>query len=354
MSRILFFDPICPAPYDQLTLSRQAMGGTEASVVRVAEALDASVVQHNRRQAEGRYCPPAARKDVEHVVVLRDPQLLPVVSQLYPNAKLSLWIHDLIDSGSKRAQRLAKVTSVLPKTAITIVCVSEFQRAQVEQLLGRQNDRRCICTHTIYNPIDEALNPDDTPVDRSKLVFFSSPDKALGYTLDAFRELRQQLPELRLCIANPGYLAQHSHTIPGVEWLGALPHASIIHQLRSALCVFYPNFLKPETFGLVFAESNAAGTPVLTHDCGAASEVLHDPAQTLPVSLRQRVYASCMRSVPSSFRARAAHSGHIFTPYLECIAAWRVGARPKVQADPRFRIGAIAKDWLAFFASRES
>lgn len=141
MSRILFFDPICPAPYDNLTLSQQAMGGTEASVVRVAEALDATVVQHNRLQAEGRYCPPVPRKDVENAVVLRDPRSLTVVSEMYPNAKLSLWVHDLIDPGSKRAERLAKVTAVLPKTAITIVCVSEFQRAQVEQLLNSQGDR---------------------------------------------------------------------------------------------------------------------------------------------------------------------------------------------------------------------
>lgn len=93
---------------------------------------------------------------------------------------------------------------------------------------------------------------------------------------------------------------------------------------------------------------------MLTHDCGAASEVLHDPAQTLPVSSRQRVYASCMRGIPVSFRARAARAGKVFTPYLEHIEAWRAGARPAVQADLRFRTSVIAEQWLAFFASRHS
>src|SRR5690348_10745745 len=57
MSPVLFFDPGCPAPYSRLTLDEAALGGTEATVVRIAEALDAVVIQHNRMQAEGRYRP---------------------------------------------------------------------------------------------------------------------------------------------------------------------------------------------------------------------------------------------------------------------------------------------------------
>ena len=45
MGLILFFDPVCERPYDTETLRRQAMGGTEATVVRVADALGAPVVK---------------------------------------------------------------------------------------------------------------------------------------------------------------------------------------------------------------------------------------------------------------------------------------------------------------------
>ena len=41
MSSTLFYDPLCAHPYDTDTLRRQAMGGTEATVVRVADALGA-------------------------------------------------------------------------------------------------------------------------------------------------------------------------------------------------------------------------------------------------------------------------------------------------------------------------
>ena len=53
--RIVFFDPMCPAPYSRATLDARALGGSEASAVRVAEALDAVVMQHCRHYAEGRY-----------------------------------------------------------------------------------------------------------------------------------------------------------------------------------------------------------------------------------------------------------------------------------------------------------
>ena len=69
MSAVLFFDPTCDRPYDTETLRRQAMGGTEATVVRVADALEALVVQHNRTTASGRYLPPRRDPAITHVVV---------------------------------------------------------------------------------------------------------------------------------------------------------------------------------------------------------------------------------------------------------------------------------------------
>ncbi len=53
MSSVLFYDPSCQRPYDTRTLAQQATGGTEASVTRVADALGAFVMQHNRTEAFG-------------------------------------------------------------------------------------------------------------------------------------------------------------------------------------------------------------------------------------------------------------------------------------------------------------
>ena len=110
MSAILFFDPVCARPYDTETLRSQAMGGTEATVVRVADALGALVAQHNRTSASGRYLPPRHDAAITHVIVNRDSRALPVVHELYPNARLYLWLHDRVRPGSKRTPRQTSST----------------------------------------------------------------------------------------------------------------------------------------------------------------------------------------------------------------------------------------------------
>ena len=54
MVPLLFFDPLCPRPYSAASLLEAGLAGTEASTVRIAEALDAWVAQHNRIHTEGR------------------------------------------------------------------------------------------------------------------------------------------------------------------------------------------------------------------------------------------------------------------------------------------------------------
>jgi glycosyltransferase involved in cell wall biosynthesis len=207
---------------------------------------------------------------------------------------------------------------------------------------------------TIYNPVDDTLRPAGTTVDPEKLVFFSSPNKGLDFALDAFGELRRALPQLRLLVGNPGYKQGDTTARPGVEFLGALPQARIHEQVRSALCTFAPNFVIPETFGLVFAESHALGTPVLTHDCGAAAEVVGDPQQLLPVSAAARRYEAAVRILPPGWRvgpARLAGAAGLFDAYLERIRNWRSGARPQAGPDPRFRLGLIREQWQRLLGS---
>lgn len=348
MRPTLFFDPSCRQPYDSRTLQQQAMGGTEATVTRVADALEALVVQHNRTEDYGRYRAPRKMPEIANVVINRDSRILPRIRELYPNARVYLWLHDRLKPGSKRAGWLATTADLLRETAATIVCVSNSQRAGVEAALGTMRLAESVHTRTIYNPIDDSLAPDGTSFDADKLVFFSSPNKGLTYTLDAFRELRRRMPGLRFVVGNPGYKVRRSIVIEGVEYLGPQPQARMHAEVRSALCTFFPNFVIPETFGLVFAESNALGTPVLTHDCGAAAEVVGDRNQILPVTPGQRAYEALLTHVPVGWRggpARVAALLGLFDAYAERILAWRSGARPRVGPDPRFRLAVVAAQW---------
>ncbi|HUN71547.1 MAG TPA: glycosyltransferase family 4 protein [Steroidobacteraceae bacterium] len=354
MSIIVFFDPTCRNPYDSGTLHREAMGGTEATVVRVADALGALVVQHNRASASGRYLPPRLDRAVTHVIVNRDSRALPRVRELYPNARVHLWLHDRVRPRSKRARRIAGDAGILRDLAVRVICVSDTQRHAVEAALRwmRVSDRVSACT--IYNPVDDDLQPDGSPIDDRKLVFLSSPNKGLNFTLDAFRAVRRAMPDMRLVVGNPGYKAGVATRLDGVEYLGPQPQQRVHAEARTALCTFFPNFVIPETFGLVFAESKALGTPVLTHDCGAALEVLGDPAQVLPLTAGKRIYEAVLGGCPPGWRrgpARAAAALGLFDVYVEHIRAWRAGARPVTGPDPRFRLSVVAQRWREMLAA---
>ncbi len=329
------------------------MAGTEATVSRVADALGALVMQQYRCVGEGRYIPPSRIQNVEQVVLLRDARRLKEMHDLFPHARLYLWLHDRIRPGRKHGRRLAAQAHLIRKLALTIVCVSDWQRRGAEGVLKRMPGCEHVRVRTIYNAIEDTLAPNGALVDPSKLVFFSSPNKGLAYTLDAFRVLRQSMPDLRLLVGNPGYKELPRIDIDGVEWLGALPNARILAEVRTALCVLHLNFVLAETFGLVFAEANAVGTPVLTHDCGAAYEVLADSRQILPVLPGQRTYERAARMLPLNWRAASAQCAAklgIFEPYIERIHAWREGERPRTGPDKRFRFSSIVERWRALLA----
>ena len=348
MAPLLFFDPLCPRPYGEASLREGGLAGTEASTVRVAAALDAWVAQHNRTATEGRYRPPSAVAHVRQVVVLRDPRALETVARLFPGARLTLWVHDRIEPGSSRARWFTAAAAELRALRPDIVCVSDYQRERVAATVAALPGCEQLAVRRIYNPVDDAVLPDATPVDRSKLLFLSSPNKGLRFALDAFAALRRRMPDLRLCIGNPGYKSFAAAPLAGVEWLGSLPHARVLAEARSALCAFSPNFVIPETFGLVFAESRAVGTPALAHDCGAAREVLGDPQQLLPVTWALRAYEAPLHRLAPRWRAAPALLADrlgLFDPYIERIGRWREGGRPQVGPDPRFRLSVVAAEW---------
>lgn len=310
---LVFYDPICPVAYSNDTLRHSPLGGTEATVVRVAEALGAEVMQHNRLTAEGWYQPPYESRGVRNVVLLRKVEELPKMREMFPNAKLHLWLHDLC------GRELIDHADKLVAAEATIICVSDFHLNQCKDILRQAGPLPGVTVKRVYNPIEEDLQPDATVVDPNKLVFFSSPHKGIAWTLQVFQYLRNVAPEMRLYVANPGYFTPEYPKPEGVVDLGPLPHHEVIKHVRSALCTFYLNNVFPETFGLVLAESNAVGTPVITAPIGAAREVLYHPSELLDVR---------------DYRA-----------VIQRVLAWRSGVRPRVRGKKEFRMDAVASAW---------
>jgi hypothetical protein len=94
---------------------------------------------------------------------------------------------------------------------------------------------------------------------------------------------------------------------------------------------------------------------VLTHDCGAAAEIVADPRQVLPVTFGIKAYETTLSNFSPRWRggpARIADRFGLFDAYIERIRAWRSGGRPSVGPDPRFRLTAVADQWRAMLGIR--
>lgn len=325
---LLIVDVACPKPYSARTLREVALGGTEATVVRIATGLargrQVTVAQRGRsfweRVGGVDWIPYEHKKEreapVENVVVIRSHKILKRLRRRHPDARLYLWMHCF------PGMRLRTFGRAAVEADATVVAVSDHHRRALRAFLEEHDPKaaRAVRIITLHNPIDDALRPDDTPVDRDKLVFLSSPHKGLEQVATVFERARQRLPKLKLYVANPGYLDWQVRLPEAMVPLGKLPHAEAMRHTRSAFCLFYPQSRFAETFGLVFAEANALGTPVLAHPIGAAEEVLaQDPSQLIDAEDPDAV--------------------------LERLVQWRQQGRPKVRADFRFGLEPVLRGW---------
>lgn len=326
MKVVLFIDEVCNKPYDPHVLATEALGGTEATVVRVAEGLAGTgivrviVQQHNRDEValfKARYRGDKDNREVapDYVISLRSPETLRRAKERFPRARHFLWNHDLMGVDTAKG--------IISQSGFEAIAVSNFHKTQIQQVLYPQGYDGQFPVKVIYNPIADDLAPDSTPVDPNKLIWMASSHKGLDYALAVFENLCNFNPEFNLYVCSPGYFPDPTSVPHSVRLLGALPHQSAIEHLRSSLLLLHVGFNFPETFGCILAEADAVGTPALAHSHGAAAEVLYHPSETL----------DCRN--PKSV--------------IDRVMAWHSGNRPKVKANPKFRLSAVIQSWKRLF-----
>lgn len=339
--KLVFIDPKCPRPYDPEVLATQGLGGTEATVVRIAGALSAehevTVFQHNRQSVwQGErglsFKPIAALEQdlarADHLVFIQKAQDLAKLRR-HSRGRWWLWLHNYVQ------EEVPLFWQDHLRYRLGIICVSRTHAEHTARYARRQphswlTARWALRGGLLYhhNPLNPGLGaPPDAAYDPYKLTFFSSPHKGLEQVVAQFRRIHEIEPRFRLHVADPGYLKnidsrQLDH--PGIVRLGSLPQTEVLRHVAESLCVFYPQTKRAETFGLVYAEANAVGTPVLAHDFGAAGEILvagNPPLDAADAEAVQRT-----------------------------LFAWQQGRRPAVSADPRFSVQQVSLGWNRFFA----
>lgn len=343
--KLVFIDPKCPTPYDGQVLLNRGLGGTEATVVRIAQALsrhhEVTVIQHNRKEAFAEnasleYLPSdrvlKAVKDADHVVFIQKAQN---ISQIAGNtkARLWLWLHNYLKD------EVPFFWQDHLRYRLGIICVSQTHAQHTLRhmrslpmywaslsWLGRGG----VCY--LHNPIDDSLQPDPSiERDPFKLVFFSSPYKGIEHVLAMFRAAYERDSRLKLYVADPGYIRNFDAATldaPGIIKLGSLPQREVLRHVRESMCVFYPQRKRPETFGLVYAEANAVGTPVLAHDFGAAREVLCDSNPPIDASRPEQV--------------------------LRTLAEWINSGAPQTTRRAEFSLTEVARQWEQFLQAPDA
>ncbi|MCP1200864.1 glycosyltransferase [Notoacmeibacter sp. MSK16QG-6] len=338
--RLIFVDPLCPRSYCPATIETARLGGTEATLLRIAMGLaedrDVVVCQNRRVGSETvdkvSFRPLAdiprhlGSKDL--IIVINSWKVALKLRRDHPDIRIVVWLHCF--PGRKHRHLGERIT----KAGIKTLCVSETHAETVRTFLGfSPGDSR---VSYIYNPLRESFRPVARPRDPNRLLFASAPHKGLTQVFEQFDTVRKKLgKELRLRVADPGYLAWETGIIPqGVSFLGRLDPAALMSEMQRGLCLFYPQTHFAETFGLVLAEANACGMPVLVDaETGANAEIVSSPDQLVDGNDIEAIIRRLQswRERPPLVKARQAFR----LPAV--ISAWRGmidGQKPQPQKSP--------------------
>lgn len=322
---VAFIDAATPRPYHAGTLDTEPLGGSEASLIRVADGLAAAglrvaVFVHNlplpMTESRVAYYPFAdftRVRRIDHLVAFRSNAGL----DSFPAACKYVWFEDEPDA------RYRDALPQLLRTRTTAITVSEWHRQALAAIWAPADVVPPMVT--CFNPVPDALYAEAVaPHDANKLVWLASPHKGLDRALQTFAALRTQIPSVRLHVYNPGYVPVSGRMPEGVVVEPALPCGALWQAIRDALCVFYPSGFR-ETFGCIAAEANALRIPVAGYDLAGLSETIGSAAE---------------KSAPGDEAGVIAN-----------IIAWHHGARPVVQGQDRFRASRVVQQWQALFAA---
>lgn len=322
---IIFTDITTTKPYDQRTLDTEAIGGTEASVIRVAEGLAAKgyrvgVFQHNLEtisMGENAYYLPLGELENVRVchayVALRSNFGI----ERFPGATKVSWHEDLASPLHN------EIMPSLLKHNVTVVAASNWHKRNLQEQfkIGTNIGDPIPRVKAIYNPVPNELYdiPRDMNIgyENNIMVWAASPHKGLERAIKLFARCREVISDqLELRVFNPGYLVTDIQRVPGVVVYGAVPCKTLWEQMGSSLCVFYPTQFE-ETFACIASESAAMHCPIATYPVAALRETCSNE------------FAENQDEVS----------------FIKMVERWYNGERPKVYANPKFKLSEIVWEW---------
>jgi glycosyltransferase involved in cell wall biosynthesis len=178
---------------------------------------------------------------------------------------------DFFGRGRRSFRRIAYDRAA--RTATAVIVTSEFVRGRAVELLELDPTR----VHVVPHGVDHSLFHQGDE-EREPFLLYPArpwPHKNHARLLEAFTELRQTRPRLRLVLTGGG-LERLDPLPEGVTRLGTVSAERIASLYRRAACLVFPSLY--EGFGLPPLEAMACGCPVAAAAAGAIPEVCGDAA----------------------------------------------------------------------------
>ena len=349
MKQVLFLDFSNPEPYSFYSLSQKGSGASESYLLYTANALvqylnckvfviqqrldtifynNLSILPYGELENPNYHNP----KDIDVVVVQRNPNLISFVKKTYPNAKIILWLHDFYESTPFPELTNKYILEEVLLDNVLIVCQSEWAKKNMSYKFEQRGLPVDNITYNYFyvhaDPYEfKKITYSKTKYNKNQLCFFSAKHKGLEQAINVFKLIKSHWSDMVLVVGNPAYVELDLSSVKNdVEYVGEIPRSKVLEYLNQSLTCLHLNMNYPETFGCVNAEANMVHTPVITYKVGATSEVLTDVDQFININ-------------PFEFENTGIQD------VLNKIQRWRNGERPKVELNQLFTIKKWKERW---------
>jgi len=292
---VIFYNRGAPFAGDEL--ERRGVGGSESDIIYLAKEFYRQGNYNVRVYCD---CLRPARYDgvwykhhkhfttdladlngVDLLIVSRTQDLLdsvPDLKEKYKIKHLVLWAHDMgIDP---QWEGFEKVASKYDK----VVMLSEDHKQDLLlRFPGLKADFAIIgdaVDHTLYEPKLKKI--------KGRCFYSSTPFRGLDILIEVWPKILQKVPHATLHIFSSiktygehfddspwDHLYVGAKTTPGIKLHGSVPKKRLAREQMQSQLLLYPNTFR-ETYCITAAESQTAGTPVITTKLGALPETVKE------------------------------------------------------------------------------
>ena len=285
--RILIYAGYQKLPFNKTTWYELGAGGTEYSIIKLAEHLFA---EGHDVFVSGEVVPANVDGVIyQNIVHLQENQHFDVVIaaayihyiKLFEDMNITydksfFWIHneeyypwyngELLPNGGREYLSDERMTSV--------IAVSDFHKNQLIQDYPEIKNK-VITIQNAIDPYDWELI--DTPKYENKFIYTSAADRGLENLLDMWPRIKEMIPDATLWVATPPYALEwyedYKGLYDGVHFLENLSPSELYTQIKSSEYWIYPSQYN-ETYCITALEMMFGRVKIVSTDTGNLGNLL--------------------------------------------------------------------------------